>query len=623
MCGITGIVWRHTPPGDRREKIHAMNGRLAHRGPDDAGLWQGTQVDLGHRRLSVIDTSSASRQPMISAGGQYVIVYNGEVYNYRELRTELQALGHNFRTEGDTEVLLEGFAEWGTEVFRRCNGMFAAAIYDLATKSLLLVRDRLGIKPLYYATTDQYLAFASELAPLAESGLADTALDTESLADYFQYLYTPGTQTFYQGIHALAPATMLTWRQGEVRTETYWTLEYNIDPTWTLAGAAERLDELLSDSVRLRQRSDVPLGAFLSGGLDSSSVVAATCRDRTEPLKTFSIGFDDAAANELAYARLVAEHFKTDHTEAVLRPDLAALLPELIGHFGEPFADSSLLPMWLVSKLAREQVTVALSGDGGDELFAGYTWTHMAHRVGRYRQVPRMLRRAAGGLLSLLPDRPVCHRLRRFHDDSFLDPMRGFQRRLSCFTKAQRDALLRPEVHEANAARRGDFFESLCDESAALDAGDRMLYADTRMYLPGDILTKVDRMSMAHGLEARVPLLDHRIVAFAATVPFALKYHGGVSKRPLKHLMRDRLPAACLTQRKRGFSLPIQRWIRADLAELLGDTVLAPGALSREYLSGNFVQSLWDAHRSGREHHGHRLWAILMFELWLRGRKAP
>lgn len=620
MCGISGVFWHNAPPEHRRHSISTMNAALAHRGPDDAGLWQGARVDLAHRRLSVIDTSRASHQPMCSADGNFVLVFNGEIYNYRELRTELQALGRSFRTEGDTEVLLEGFTAWGCDIFRRCNGMFAAAIYDQALETLVLARDRLGIKPLFYAPAENHLAFASELAPLVQSGLADTTVNPRALDAYFQFLYTPGPDTFYQGISKLEPGTMLTVRRGEVHHETYWRLEYAIDPAWTLDSAAEQLDTLLADAVRLRERSDVPLGAFLSGGLDSSSVVAMASRNRTQPLKTFSIGFDDTEADELAYARAVANHYQTDHREALLRPDLASLLPGLAGHFGEPFADSSILPMWLVSQLARKDVTVALSGDGGDELFAGYTWTHMNTRVARYRAVPAFLRHGVGAVLAGLPQGPRINRYRRFHQDSFLDPMASFERRLSCFDATTRSKLLRPEVLDQRDDQENPYYDQVCREAASFAPDDQMLYLDSRMYLPDDILTKVDRMSMAHGLEARVPLLDHRIVEFAATVPFPLKYQRGQSKRVLKHLMRNKLPPETLRQRKRGFSLPLHRWMREDLVPLVSDTVLSPRALLGEYLDTTFVHGLWQDHQRRQENYGHHLWAILMFELWLQWR---
>ena len=610
MCGINGVVWRHAAPENRDVLIRSMNDALAHRGPDDSGAWQSAQVDLGHRRLCVIDTSEANRQPMCSADGDHVLIYNGEIYNYQELRKTLEGLGHNFRTSGDTEVLLVGFAAWGIDVFSRCNGIFAAAIYTQSTETLIIARDRLGIKPLFYAWHQGNFAFSSEMGPLCQHGLADTTTNRDALHDYLQYLYIPAPQTIYQGISKLLPGHCLIFRRGEWEEKSYWNLDYVPDTRWTLAGAAEELRHLLDDSVRLRERSDVPLGAFLSGGLDSSSVVATLSQQRSAPLKTFSIGFDAPEANELAYARAVAERFGTEHHEAVLSPDLSRVLPELVAHMGEPFADSSMLPMWLVSRLAREQVTVALSGDGGDELFAGYTWTQMALRASRYRQVPLPIRKGVGALLGLLPRNARWNRYRRFQEDSFRTPMEGFQRRLTCFDQATRTALLGERLAEDGG------FAACWDGGGPLDEGTRMLRVDTHRYLPDDILAKVDRMSMAHGLEARVPLLDHRIVEFAATLPFALKYERGQSKRVLKHAMHGMLPPSALMQRKRGFSLPIHQWMRHDLKELFYDTVLCGDRLDGIVMEKGVVEQLWQAHQTGEENYGHHLWALLVLALW-------
>jgi len=610
VCGINGVLWRGAPPENRDTIIDDMNRALVHRGPDDGGVWQSPQVDLGHRRLSVIDTSAASHQPMATADGEHVLVFNGEIYNYRQLRETLEGMGHVFRTSGDTEVLLQGFAAWGGDVFSRCNGMFAAAFYTRSTETLLLVRDRLGIKPLFYAAHRGNFAFSSEIAPLLRHGLADTTLNPDALDEYLQYLYVGAPATIYAGIHKLKPGHVLVYRRGAWEERPFWTVRYRPDPTWTMAGAAERLGALLDDAVRLRQRSDVPLGAFLSGGLDSSAVVATLCGQRSEPLKTFSIGFDDADANELPYAREVARHFDTDHHEAMLSPDLGALLPTLVRHMGEPFADSSMLPMWLVSRLAREHVTVALSGDGGDELFAGYTWTHMSLRAGRYARLPAAARHGLGALLALLPRSPRWDRYRRFHRDSFLDPARRFQRRLTCFDAAGRQELLGRKPSGA------DHFGRWWADADATHDGDRMLHVDTHHYLPDDILAKVDRMSMAHGLEARVPLLDYRIVEFAATLPFYLKYHRGTSKRVLKCAMASSLPPGTLRQRKRGFSLPIHRWMRDDLGDLFCDTVLSSEVLAALSVDRSAAERLWQAHRSGRENLGHHLWALLILALW-------
>jgi asparagine synthase (glutamine-hydrolysing) len=616
MCGINGVVWRDAPPEDRVPFLERMNDALAHRGPDDVGTWHCGQVDLGHRRLSVIDTSSASRQPMVSADGEHALVYNGEIYNYLELRKTLQDMGHVFQTEGDTEVLLEGFAEWGLEVFSRCNGMFAAAVYSRATETLVLVRDRLGIKPLFYSSFHGNLSFSSEIAPLLQDRLSDRTLDSDSLHDYLQYLYIPAPATIYRGIKKLRPGHCLTFRGGDWEEKPYWKLQYRPDDSWTLNTAAERLGELLGDSVRLRRRSDVPLGAFLSGGVDSSAVVATLSRQSSTPVKTFSIGFDDPEANELGYARAVAERYGTDHHEAVLSPDVSDVLPGLVRHMGEPFADSSLLPMWLVSKMAREHVTVVLSGDGGDELFAGYSWAHMNLRVNQYRKLPSLLRHGLGSLEFLLPDNADWNRFRRFHGDSFLSPALGFRRRLTCFDESARAELLR--AGDESQRQRQDGFIACWDAADAACDGNRMLHVDTSRYLPDDILAKVDRMSMAHGLEARVPLLDHRVVEFAATLPFSLKYDHGQSKRVLKHAMAGFLPKENLSQRKRGFSLPLQRWMRDELNGLFCDTVLDRNTLSAIGVEKSAVEAIWQAHQSGAENYGHQLWALLVLALWCK-----
>ncbi len=610
MCGINGVIWRNAPPDDRDTLIQQMNAALSHRGPDDAGTWQSAQVDLGHRRLSVIDTTVASHQPMQTADGEHVMVYNGEIYNYLELRATLEGLGCVFRTGGDTEVLLQGFATWGMDVFSRCNGMFAAAIYTQSTETLVLVRDRLGIKPLFFGSHRGNFVFSSEIKPMLRHELVDQTLNSEALHAYLQYLYVPAPDTIYQGIHKLRPGHCLVFRRGEWEERSYWQLNYEPDTSWTLDSAAEQLDTLLEDAVRLRQRSDVPLGAFLSGGLDSSAVVATLSQQLTQPLKTFSIGFADKDANELAYARLVADRFQTDHHEAILSPNMEEVLPSLVAHMGEPFADSSMLPMWLVSRMAREQVTVALSGDGGDELFAGYSWTHMSLRAARYGRVPRPLRAVAGALLGFLPQTPQWNRYRRFHQDSYRSPMDRFQRRLTCFDETQRTALLgTPGSAADQLSHQWEAARATCD-------GDRMLHVDTHCYLPDDILTKVDRMSMAHGLEARVPLLDYRLVEFAATLPFSLKYCRGQSKRVLKQAMRSKLPPETLLQRKRGFSLPIQQWMRHDLKELFYDTVIASDALDAVSIESRAVEKLWQDHQRGRENYGHHLWSLLVLALW-------
>lgn len=616
MCGICGLA--HGDPSRRVDVdvLEAMNAALAHRGPDDAGLWRGGHVGLAMRRLSILDVHGG-RQPMTNEDGSVVVVFNGEIYNFRELRRELEGKGHTFRTHSDTEVIVHAYEEYGDAALDRLNGMFALAVYDAKQDRLLLARDRLGIKPLFYCARNGTLAFASELDALVRSGLVRGGLNAAAIDAYFTFLYVPAPDTVFEDAHKVLPAEKLIFQGGRLTREVYWRPRFAPDPSWTLDDAADRYMELLADSVRLRRISDVPLGAFLSGGIDSSTVVGVLSLLSDGPVKTFTIGFDDAHADEMRYARIAADYFGTDHTETLLEPDMVDVVPRLVRHFGEPFADSSAVPTWLVSQVARRDVTVALSGDGGDELFAGYTWTHRNRHVARYRAFPGPLRRLVDTALRLGPATPAWAKLRRFSKDSFLEHRASFRRRETCFSAAMRQRLYQPDLAARVAADAVDRF----DEHAAAGPGDPddwMLYQDTVMYLPDDILTKVDRMSMANGLEARVPLLDHRLVEFAATVPFALKLRGRTSKRLVKHAVRDLLPPELLAQRKQGFAIPIQRWFREGLRDHFRETVLAEDARSARYVDPTHARSLLDAHAAGREDYGHHLWALLVFEHWLR-----
>lgn len=617
MCGICGMAHGDRSSAPELARVAAMNAALSHRGPDDTGLWADDCVALAMRRLGIIDLARG-RQPFLSENGQLALVYNGEVYNFRELRRELEERGHTFRTLCDTEVVLHAYEEFGDDALSRLNGMFAFALYDRAKQRLLIARDHVGIKPLFYSFRNGVLVFASELDALLQSGLIDGAMNPAALDAYFTYLYIPAPDTILRDVAQVPPGHKLVFERGEIRVEPYWEPELSPDPTWTLDSAAERYTELLLECVRSQCVSDVPLGAFLSGGVDSSAVVTAMCATGGARVQTFSIGFDDAHANELHFARLVADHFGTDHVEEIMRPDAVEVAGSLIRHFGQPFADSSAVPTWLVSRLARRHVTVALSGDGGDELFAGYTWLHMARNVHWYRQVPAPVRRTVDAALGFVPSSPMSMKVRRFSRDSFLHPLEAYRRRQTCFDGAQRARLYAPEVARRIAAEGVDRFREHADRASGLDYGNWMLRQDFVMYLPDDILTKVDRMSMAVSLEARVPLLDLRMVAFANTLPLSLKLDGGVSKRVAKKALSDFLPADVLKQRKRGFAVPIHRWFREDLSEHFCDCVLASDARLRRFLDMSTVNGLYEAHTDGREDLGHHLWAVLMFEHWLR-----
>lgn len=591
---------------------------MAHRGPDDEHHWLEGHAAIGARRLSILDVDRG-RQPLVSADGNWVVALNGEIYNHLELRRELETKGAHFKTTCDTETLLHAVMTWGDDAAKRFNGMFAYAAYDRARNRLLLVRDRLGIKPLYYANTRGALVFASELNALMRSGLVADEIDPNAVDAFFTWQYVPTPKTIYCGAEKLRPGERIVWQDGVLTKERWWTPAYDSGSDYTLREAAEAFRHHLDDAVRVQRLSDRPLGAFLSGGVDSSCVIAALATQATTPVKTFSIGFDDAEANELPYARRVAERFGTDHTEAVLNPDLVTLLPELAVHFGEPFADSSAIPTWLVSKLAREQVVVVLSGDGGDELFAGYTWLHRTLVVARYQQLPRSLRRALSRLITLMPGSPFSQKARRFAADGLAPIEAAFARRHMTFNSAQRAALFAPDfanrVQEENAAMSDPAY---APELAALPPRERMLAYDLLTYLPDDILTKVDRMSMAHSLEARVPLLDHRLVEFANDLPFHLKYNGRTSKRVMKAAYAAELPPEILRQRKRGFSIPVDRWIRGPWRRFAEEVLFDSGAAYRPYLRLDAVRALWNEHQTGRENHGHRLWAVIVYEHWLR-----
>ena len=616
MCGICGLVNGDPSRHVDVAVVERMNAALIHRGPDDAGVWHGGHATLAMRRLSILDLAGG-HQPMTNEDGSVIVIFNGEIYNFRALRDDLIAQGHAFRSQSDTEVIVHAYEEYGDDMLQRLNGMFAMAVYDVKQKRLLLARDRLGIKPLFYCERNGSLAFASELDALLRSGLVRKRIDPSALDAYFSFLYIPAPDCIFEDVRKLRPGEKLVFENGKAALTRYWRLAFNIDNTWTLEAAAERYRDLLADAIRLQRVSDVPLGAFLSGGIDSSTVAGMMSRAGPGPVKTFTIGFEDAAVDEIRYARTAAKYFHTDHSEEILRPDMVDVTSRLVRHFGEPFADSSAVPTWLVSKLARSSVTVVLSGDGGDELFAGYTWLHMNRNVATYRRIPKFVRSLLDLALHCAPGSRRIAKLRRFSHDSSLSPQASFRRRETCFNADMRAALYHREWSGRIAADATDRFEEHAQDGP-LSPDDWMLYQDSVMYLPDDILTKVDRMSMAHSLEVRVPLLDHRIVEFAATVPFALKFKGGVSKYLAKHAVRDLLPKELLHQRKQGFAIPVHRWFREDLRAFFQELVLSKDARCGEYLNPGAVQSLLNGHTAHQEDYGHHLWAILMLEQWLR-----
>lgn len=636
MCGITGLFDLRNEPRARQHAAIAatMADTLAHRGPDGHDAWGDNEagIGLGHRRLAIVDLSPGGAQPMHSADGRYVITYNGEVYNFHELRNELSARGHVFRSMSDTEVMLTACNEWGPEkAVERFIGMFAFALFDRQTRTLRLVRDRLGIKPVYWTVADDVLLFGSELRALMAYPAFRKDVDDEAIAAVLRYSYVPAPATVFRNTFKLPPGSILTARPGSRPVvAAYWK------PANVVAGrkdavdlpeAVDKVDLLLRDAVRRRMIADVPLGAFLSGGTDSAAVVAAMQASSHDPVRTFTIGFQDAAYDETGHARDVARHLGTAHTEVILEADAAlGLVADVANWFDEPFADSSQLPTYLVSRVTRQHVTVALSGDGGDELFGGYPKYAWLDGVWRYAgKLPPALRKAAGNFLGVLPER-LLHQLAA----RLLEP--GRAERIGEKTRRLAAALASPTGDQAALAlaavgfsdpalvprsRGGLPLPLLSNIAQALpDLVSRMQAQDMVTYLPDDILTKVDRCSMAVSLEARVPLLDHRLVELVWSLPATLRHDHNVPKRLLREVLARYFPRSLIDRPKRGFSIPLAGWLRGPLREWASD-MLTPAKLAKDgFFDAEAIQALWRRHLSGVESNATGLWNVLMVRAW-------
>jgi asparagine synthase (glutamine-hydrolysing) len=631
MCGIGGFLWLREEAAafDAPARLRAMIETLRHRGPDDEGIWTDGVCGHAHARLSIIDLSAAGHQPMGSADGRVWITYNGEIYNFIELRQELESKGFVFRTRSDTEVIVCGYQVWGEGVLTRLRGMFAIALWDNVSKRLLLARDRLGKKPLYYARVGDLLLFGSEIKALLVWPEVDRRADMVAIDQFLSLQYVPSPRTAFEGIRKLPPAHYIAaqrfgtgWRISE--PVEYWRLPSPRAATGTFraeALAAELL-ERLKEAVKLRLVSDVPLGAFLSGGVDSSSVVALMSEFSSGPVRTFSIGFPDKEYDETHYARMVAQRYSTDHEEMIVEPDAIAIIPRLVWHYGEPFADPSAVPTYYVSEMARRKVKVALNGDGGDECFMGYGRYATCRRIARFDSTPLLLRKLIATAVMFLPrsvHRRYGNRLSNFANLIGGDDRRQSQRyafTISYFMDHMKQDGYTDDMSARLAGSALDLLEPYFDAAPTLVSGAN--WADIHTYLPDDLMVKVDVASMAHGLESRSPLLDHVFMEWAMSIPEHIKMAGGITKTLFKKAMEPYLPQELLYRPKMGFGCPVDHWFRGVLKEMAYDVLLSDAATSRQIFRRAYVEKLLDEHVSGRFNHHTRLWALLMLELWFR-----
>ncbi len=625
MCGIAGFadnaptesIAGQTPARLEAEftLVHRMCEVIRHRGPDDEGIHVEPGLGLGMRRLSIIDLAGG-RQPIHNETGTVWIVFNGEIYNYRELRAELEAKGHAFYTSSDTESIVHAYEEWGEAAFERLRGMFGIALWDQPRRTLLLARDRSGIKPLHYVERNGRLYFASEIKSLLAAGAVDRQLNLRALDHYLTFLYTPRDASIFDGVRKLPPGHYLRWRDGRAEVCQYWRVAAEERFAGTEQDAAAALRSVLADAVRSHMVSDVPLGAFLSGGVDSSAVVGLMAEASPRPVKTFSIGFDEPQFDELEHARAVARHFGTDHHEFVVRPDALSILDDLVSHFDEPFADSSAIPTWYVSQIARRHVTVVLSGDGGDELFGGYD-RYLPHpRVATFDRLRVPGLRGLAGLV--WPHLPHGVTGKNFLRHVAKDDHARYIDSVAMFQQDERAALYSADVRHALTSEAEAALTRHFDRFGALPLHSRMMRLDFETYLPEDVLTKVDRMSMAHSIESRVPLLDNEVIDFAATLPARFKIANGRRKHVLKEAVRSMLPAGILDRRKQGFGVPLGVWFQGGLTDLFSDVLTSPRCTQRGYFEPSFTARLIREHLAGERDHAMRLWQLLVFELWHR-----
>lgn len=619
MCGIVGIF----DPGSKTldKDIIAMRDLITYRGPDGAGSMVFPEVGLalGHRRLSILDLSDAGAQPMQYAGGALTIVYNGEVYNYRELRTELEQGGYRFRSNTDTEVVLAAYDCWGKDCLRRFNGMFAFAIWDSRSRHLFLARDRLGIKPLYYYHDGYRFIFASEIKSILAVLPDKPSIHSALIDEYMTFGYLPGERTLFEGIYRLLPGNLLVYEKGKIGKEQFWDFQFDNDRDLGLTYYLEKFSFLINDAIDLRLRSDVPLGIFLSGGLDSSAVVALLAPRVAEPLKTFSVAYDFGSDfNETSYARLVAKQFNTDHHEFFVKPiEFLDFVPDYVWYMDEPVTESAAISLYFIAKLAKEYVTVVLSGEGSDEIFAGYDFYFYNKLIENYRSLigSSLANRIGSALSSCLPMNKLGKYL-RLSSMSLEERYRG----ISTYDDHIKRSLYSSGFQEfIDRGHQNDgFLNSLFTQTTGRDALSRMLYFDTRTWLVDDLLIKADRMSMAASLELRVPFLDYRLVEFAASVPSKYKFHGRTPKYLLKKLMENKLPREIIHRKKLGFPTPLKMMFQGDLYEYACDLLLSASFCNRGYFQSDRIEKLLNEHKQNKNDHHRLIWQLVVLEEWHR-----
>ena len=622
MCGIVGIV-RNDHSDVDQALVQRMCAAIRHRGPDDDGFYFMGPVGFGMRRLSIIDVKGGA-QPIHNQDRTAWIVFNGEIYNYRQLRAQLEKLGHAFYTNSDTEAIVHAYDQYGADCAKHLRGMFAFAIWDERTQELFLARDRVGKKPILYAQVNGQLVFGSEFSALLQHPDISKDIDVEALNQYLSFMCVPAPLTAYRAIRKLEPGHSLRYRKGEIKIERYWQPDFSQKLDISEQEAGERAIEILRDAVKVRLMSEVPLGAFLSGGIDSSAVVALMSQESSAPVKTFSIGFEEQDFSELHHARRVAEHVGANHHEFIVRPDALEVLPILVEHYGEPYADSSAVPTYYVARETRKHVTVALNGDGGDESFAGYERYAAMRLAEQYHRIPAVLRdNVMRQAIELMPSsetkRSRVRDVKRFVEAASLPKAERYLRWVSVF-----DSQAKQDLYTENFKRetRADSAAGIIDPWFARANGsgivDAALLTDIMTYLPNDLLVKVDIATMANSLEARSPFLDHHVIEFAASLPEKYKLRGLTTKYLLKRVLKKLLPAENLGRRKMGFGVPIGHWFRGKLEPFLRETILSESALKRGLFKPEAVKRLVELHTRSERDFSHQLWTLLMLELWFQ-----